>query len=112
MFSAEAEPLGFGAYHIRISSVHAFDGQKDFTCKVVKGEQQQGINRQWFFKTPLAGVFYERGPSEVVFVDDNGVEHREQQADSREKVLDVDGTTRDTCDKGGNTRKTRCQRLC
>ena len=89
VFSAEAEPLGFGAYHVRISSVHAFDGQKDFTCKVVKGEQQQGINRQWFFKTPLAGVFYERGPDEVVFVDDNGAEHREQQADSRELYRDA-----------------------
>ncbi len=79
-------PLGMGEYDVLIKINNTFDGQEDFSARLSKGVIEQGIEKEWFFPTPTAGRFYEKGSRffRVTFVDENGNETQEQQPDVRQ----------------------------
>ncbi len=83
LYDADAEQSGLGSYDVHFSSSHSMDGQRDFNCRITKGEQEQGLDLQWFFKLPVSNAFYDRGPLTTVYIDENGGEHYEQQENSR-----------------------------
>ncbi len=78
--------LGMGNYDILIRINKGMGNNREYSVRLEKGELQQGLRSEWFFPTPTAGRFYEKGSRHFIvsFVDENGNESRKQQADSRE----------------------------
>ena len=71
-------PLGMGEYDVLIEINNTFDGQESFSARLNKGEIEQGIEKEWFFPTPTAGRFYEKGSRyfRVSFVDKTAMRRR------------------------------------
>ncbi len=88
LYDAQAEKTGLGEYEVHFGSSGTMDGQKDFTCRLSKGEQVQGIDKQWFFNLPVSNAFYDRGSLNTIYIDKNGNEHYEQQEDIRAMYRD------------------------
>lgn len=89
VYDVKAESLGMGKYDVKISSQHYFNGKNEFTCVIDKGEQVQGIASDWFFDTGLTGVFYDKGPQVVMFVQDDGSYTYAQEESSRAMYRDA-----------------------
>lgn len=82
---ARAKSLGLGQHDAYFYMVNGVRGERRFNCRIDRGQQvQDGLNSQWFFPTPQAGVFYDRGPQNVFYVQEDGSETTAQQADSRQ----------------------------
>lgn len=85
LMDARAKSLGLGQHDAYFYMVNSVQGERRFNCRVDRGSQvQDGLSSQWFFPVPTAGVFYDRGPQNVVYVQEDGSETTAQQPDSRQ----------------------------